>query len=99
MKISAIKGFADILPGEIETWQFVEEKARAVFALYNFSEVRIPLVEKTELFSRSLGEPTDIVEKELYTFADQDRTGALLTARPEGKAGRVRAYVGADPDR
>src|SRR2546426_99695 len=96
MKISAIKGFADILPGEIETWQFVEEKARAVFALYNFSEVRIPIVEKTELFSRSLGETTDIVEKEMYTFADQDGKGALLTLRPEGTAGVVRAYVEAE---
>src|SRR2546426_7619489 len=96
MKISAIKGFADILPGEIETWQFVEEKARAVFALYNFSEVRIPIVEKTELFSRSLGETTDIVEKEMYTFADQDAKGSLLTLRPEGTAGVVRAYVEAE---
>ncbi|MFQ5902831.1 MAG: histidine--tRNA ligase, partial [Candidatus Binatia bacterium] len=65
MKISGIKGFSDILPGESETWQFVEEKAREVFALYNFSEIRIPILEKTELFSRSLGETTDIVEKEM----------------------------------
>ena len=93
MKISGIKGFSDILPGEIETWQFVEEKAREVFALYNFSEIRIPILEKTELFSRSLGETTDIVEKEMYTFADQDAKGSLLTLRPEGTAGVVRAYV------
>jgi histidyl-tRNA synthetase len=96
MKISAIKGFADILPGEIETWQFVEDKARAVFALYNFLEIRIPILEKTELFSRSLGETTDIVEKEMYTFADQDGKGSLLTLRPEGTAGVVRAYVEAE---
>lgn len=93
MKISSIKGFVDILPGEVEIWQFAEEKARAVFALYNFSEVRIPIVEKTELFSRSLGETTDVVEKEMYTFADQDSKGTLLTLRPEGTAGVVRAYV------
>jgi histidyl-tRNA synthetase len=96
MKITSIKGFADILPGEVETWQFVEEKAREVFALYNFCEIRIPIVEKTELFSRSLGETTDIVEKEMYTFADQDAKESLLTLRPEGTAGVVRAYVEAE---
>jgi len=93
MKIGSIKGFVDILPGEVETWQFAEEKAREVFALYNFSEIRIPIVEKTELYSRSLGETTDIVEKEMYTFADQDAKGSSLTLRPEGTAGVVRAYV------
>lgn len=93
MKVSAIKGFSDILPGEVETWQLVEQCARQVFAAYNFSEIRIPVLEKTELFSRSLGETTDIVEKEMYTFADQDAKGSLLTLRPEGTAGVVRAYV------
>jgi histidyl-tRNA synthetase len=93
MKVSAIKGFSDILPGEVETWQFVEQTARQVFAAYNFSEIRIPVLEKTELFSRSLGETTDIVEKEMYTFADQDAKGSLLTLRPEGTAGVVRAYI------
>ena len=96
MKVAAIKGFADILPGETETWQFVEDKARAVFESYNFSEIRIPIVEKTELFSRSLGETTDIVEKEMYTFADQDAKGSLLTLRPEATAGVVRAYIEAE---
>lgn len=93
MKITSIKGFVDILPGEVEIWQLAEEKAREVFALYNFSEIRIPIVEKTELYSRSLGETTDIVEKEMYTFPDQDAKGSLLTLRPEGTAGVVRAYV------
>jgi histidyl-tRNA synthetase len=93
MKITAIKGFADILPGEVETWQLIEQEARAVFAASNFSEIRIPILEKTELFSRSLGETTDIVEKEMYTFADQDAKGSSLTLRPEGTAGVVRAYV------
>ncbi|HTM09682.1 MAG TPA: histidine--tRNA ligase [Verrucomicrobiae bacterium] len=93
MKITSIKGFADILPGEVEIWQFVEEKAREVFGLYNFSEIRIPIVERTELFSRSLGETTDIVEKEMYTFTDQDVKESRLTLRPEGTAGVVRAYV------
>jgi histidyl-tRNA synthetase len=93
MKVSAIKGFSDILPDVAETWRFVEDKAREIFALYNFAEIRIPILEKTELFSRSLGETTDIVEKEMYTFADQDAKGTLLTLRPEGTAGVVRAYI------
>jgi histidyl-tRNA synthetase len=93
MKVTAIKGFSDILPGEVESWQRVEKEARKIFAAYNFAEIRIPIVEKTELFSRSLGETTDIVEKEMYTFADQDAKGSLLTLRPEGTAGVVRAYV------
>jgi histidyl-tRNA synthetase len=93
MKVTAIKGFSDILPGEVEIWQQVESAARKIFASYNFAEIRIPIVEKTELFSRSLGETTDIVEKEMYTFADHDAKGSLLTLRPEGTAGVVRAYV------
>jgi len=96
MKISGIKGFSDVLPGETEAWQFIEERAREIFARYNFSEIRIPILEKTELFSRSIGETTDIVEKEMYTFADQDAKGSLLTLRPEGTAGVVRAYVEAE---
>src|SRR5438128_5845455 len=91
MRITAIKGFSDILPEAVEPWQFVEEKARQVFSSYNFSEIRIPILEKTELFSRSIGETTDIVEKEMYTFTDAK--GSLLTLRPEGTAGVVRAYV------
>jgi histidyl-tRNA synthetase len=93
MKVSAIKGFADILPGAVETWQLVEKKARQVFSAYNFAEIRIPILEKTELFTRSLGETTDIVEKEMYTFTDRDTKGSLLTLRPEGTAGVVRAYI------
>jgi histidyl-tRNA synthetase len=99
MKITAIKGFSDILPGEVEIWQAVETKAREIFRAYNFSEIRIPILEKTELFSRSIGETTDIVEKEMYTFEDRDSRSAegtettRLTLRPEGTAGVVRAYV------
>jgi histidyl-tRNA synthetase len=102
MKITAIKGFADILPGEVEIWQAVEAKARQIFKAYNFSEIRIPVLEKTELFSRSIGETTDIVEKEMYTFEDRDSRSAdvtettKLTLRPEGTAGVVRAYVEAE---
>lgn len=99
MKITSIKGFADVLPEEVGVWQRVEAAARRVFDAYNFSEIRIPIVEKTELFSRSIGESTDIVEKEMYTFDDRDsRSGATtdatkITLRPEGTAGVVRAYV------
>jgi histidyl-tRNA synthetase len=102
MKITAIKGFSDILSGEVELWQEVEAKARQVFHAYNFAEIRIPVLEKTELFSRSIGETTDIVEKEMYTFEDRDSRSAdatevtRLTIRPEGTAGVVRAYVEAE---
>lgn len=93
MKITAIKGFQDILPPESHLWQLIEEKTRVVFRRYNFSEVRIPIVEKTELFTRSIGETTDIVEKEMYTFQDHDREKTSLTLRPEGTASLVRAYI------
>ena len=99
MKVTAIKGFSDILPGEVEIWQAVEAKARQVFSAYNFFEIRIPILEKTELFSRSIGETTDIVEKEMYTFEDRDSRSpesteaTKLTLRPEGTAGVVRAYI------
>jgi len=91
MKITAIKGFSDILPGEVEIWQAVEAKARQVFNAYNFAEIRIPILEKTELFSRSIGETTDIVEKEMYTF--EDSGGDSLTLRPEATAGIARALI------
>ena len=94
MKIHSIKGFSDILPGEVDLWQSVEAAARRVFHAYGFSEIRIPILEKTELFSRSIGENTDIVEKEMYTFVDRDE--ARLTLRPEGTAGVVRAYIEAE---
>src|SRR5215813_4334945 len=91
MEITSIKGFSDILPEDVGVWQRVESVARRVFNAYNFSEIRIPIVERTELFSRSIGETTDIVEKEMYTFEDRD--GSSLTLRPEGTASLVRAYV------
>ena len=94
MKIHSIKGFSDILPGEVELWQSVEAAARRVFDAYAFAEIRIPILEKTELFSRSIGENTDIVEKEMYTFEDRDKE--WLTLRPEGTAGVVRAYIEAE---
>ncbi|MEJ2158513.1 MAG: histidine--tRNA ligase [Desulfobacteraceae bacterium] len=89
--IQLIKGFKDILPGEVELWQRIEETAKAIFERFNYREIRIPIMEKTELFARSIGEDTDIVEKEMYTFAD--RKGDLLTLRPEATASIVRAYI------
>lgn len=91
MNIQAIKGVKDILPGEVEVWQYIENKARSVFETYGFSEIRAPIFEYTELFSRSIGETTDIVEKEMYTF--EDTTGKKITLRPEGTAPVVRAYI------
>jgi histidyl-tRNA synthetase len=81
----------DVLPGEVETWQSVEETTRRVFEAYGFSEIRFPLLERTELFAQSIGETTDIVEKEMYTFPD--RNAVSLTLRPEATAGILRAYI------
>ncbi len=91
MKIKGIKGVNDILPGEIEKWQWVENIAHKTFARYGFKEIRTPIFESTRLFSRSIGETTDIVEKEMYTF--QDKGGDSLTLRPEGTASVVRSFV------
>lgn len=91
MSIAGIKGMNDILPGDVETWQFLEQKARDVFQVYGFSEIRVPVVEKTELFCRSIGETTDIVEKEMYTF--EDKSGNSLTLRPEGTAPVMRSFI------
>ncbi len=91
MEIKAIRGFNDILPSEIRKWQFVEAMAREVFEGFGFSEIRIPVLERTELFARGIGESTDIVEKEMYTFLD--RSGNSLTLRPEATASIARAYL------
>ncbi len=89
--IQLIRGFKDILPGEVELWQQVEKIAVGLFEDFGFTEIRVPLMERTELFARSIGEGTDIVEKEMYTFAD--RKGELITLRPEATASVVRAYI------
>jgi histidyl-tRNA synthetase len=91
VEIKAIRGFNDVLPGEVGKWQFVEKAAREVFEGFGFSEIRIPILERTELFSRGIGEATDIVEKEMYTFTD--RSGTSLTLRPEATASMARAYL------
>ncbi|UCF93705.1 MAG: histidine--tRNA ligase [Desulfobacterales bacterium] len=89
--IQLIRGFKDILPGEVELWQAIEKIARALLEDFGFKEIRIPIMERTELFARSIGEDTDIVEKEMYTFPD--RKGDLITLRPEATASVVRAYL------
>lgn len=91
MGISAIKGFNDLLPSESGLWQYIEQTAHRLFTRYGFSEIRVPIVEKTELFCRSIGDTTDIVEKEMYTFTDKG--GNSLTLRPEGTAGVMRALI------
>lgn len=88
-KIQAIRGMNDILPEQTPTWQLVETTVRKVLKQYGYQEIRMPVVEQTDLFRRSIGEVTDIVEKEMYTF--DDRNGDSLTLRPEGTAGCVRA--------
>ncbi|MFZ5761212.1 MAG: histidine--tRNA ligase [Thermodesulfobacteriota bacterium] len=91
MSITALKGFKDIIPGEVETWQFIEKTARDIFHRFDLAEIKVPILEKTELFVRTIGAATDIVEKEMYTFID--RNGASLTMRPEGTASVLRAYI------
>lgn len=91
MAITAIKGFNDILPDESGCWQHIEQAARRVFELNGFAEIRVPVMEKTELFCRSIGDATDIVEKEMYTFTDKG--GNSVTLRPEGTAGVMRAFI------
>ena len=91
MALTAIKGFNDILPTESGRWQHIEQAARRVFELNGFSEIRVPIMEKTELFCRSIGDATDIVEKEMYSFIDKGENA--VTLRPEGTAGVMRAFI------
>ncbi|MCW8982666.1 MAG: histidine--tRNA ligase, partial [Gammaproteobacteria bacterium] len=90
-QIKAIRGMNDILPENIHYWHRIEGTVRTLLGRYGYNEIRMPVIEKTELFKRSIGEVTDIVEKEMYTF--DDRNGDSLTMRPEGTAGCVRAAI------
>src|SRR6478752_6020894 len=89
--IKAVKGTRDILPPSSGLWNQVETVARSVFRAYNYREIRTPIFEETRLFARSVGEETDIVGKEMYTFEDRD--GSSLTLRPEATASVMRAYI------
>src|SRR3954471_17096087 len=95
--IKAVRGTRDLLPPETALWNFAESTVREVFRAYNFHEIRTPIFEETQLFARSVGEETDIVSKEMYTFDDRGRAesdrGQSLTLRPENTAGVVRAYI------
>jgi len=95
--IKAVRGTRDLLPPETALWNFVESTVRDVFRAYSFHEIRTPIFESTELFARGVGEETDIVSKEMYTWKDQGRAesdkGQSLTLRPENTAGVVRAYI------
>src|SRR5579871_3415556 len=95
--IKAVRGTRDLLPPETELWNRLEQTAREVFALFNFSEIRTPIFEDTQLFARGVGEATDIVSKEMYTWEDRARAQSekaqSLTLRPENTAGVVRAYI------
>ena len=89
--IKAVKGTRDLLPPSIAAWNHVENVARDVFRSYNYDEIRTPILEATELFARGVGEETDIVTKEMYTFEDRD--GSSLTLRPECTASVIRSYI------
>ena len=89
--IRAVKGTRDLLPPATAVWNHVESVARSVFHAYNYQEIRTPILEETQLFARGVGEETDIVTKEMYTFEDRDK--ASLTLRPENTAGVMRAYI------
>ncbi|MCK0471092.1 histidine--tRNA ligase [Halalkalibacter sp. APA_J-10(15)] len=91
MSIHIPRGTQDILPGDVELWQYIEAKAKEVCRTYHYKEIRTPIFEHTELFQRGVGDTTDIVQKEMYTFTDRgDRS---LTLRPEGTAGVARSFV------
>src|SRR6202007_463549 len=95
--LKAVRGTRDLLPPETALWNHVEAVARSVFSRYGFGEIRTPIFESTELFARGVGEETDIVSKEMYTWEDRSRAasekGQMLTLRPENTAGVVRAYI------
>lgn len=89
--IQKAKGTKDILPSEIYKWQYIESKVKSIFENYGFKEIRVPVFENTELFQRGVGDTTDVVQKEMYTF--DDKGGRSITLRPEGTAGVVRSYI------
>src|SRR6185503_18812094 len=95
--LKAVRGTRDLLPPETALWNRVEATARGVFARYGFGEIRTPIFQTTELFARGVGEETDIVSEEMYTWEDRGRAesdkGQSLTLRPENTAGVVRSYI------
>ena len=90
-KIRSIRGMNDVIPSDVRIWQSLENSIKSVFSSYGYEEIRLPLVEKAELFSRTVGESTEIVSKEMYTL--EDRGGTEIALRPEGTASCVRACL------
>jgi histidyl-tRNA synthetase len=91
LQYKAVRGFKDILPHQVGTWNKAESEAKRIFGLFGFQEIRVPVIEKAELFARGIGQDTDIVSKEMYTF--QDRKGTYVAMRPEATASVLRAYI------
>ena len=89
--IRSIRGMRDILPEEAARWRYIEKTAKSLFELFGYKEIRTPILEETALFTKSIGEATDIVQKEMYSF--KDRAGRHLSLRPEGTAPIVRSYL------
>lgn len=90
-RVGGVKGMSDLLPPDIAVWHFLEARARETFQRFGYQEIRTPVLEDTALFVRSVGETTDIVGKEMYTF--EDKAGRSLSLRPENTAPAVRAYI------
>ncbi|HSY78043.1 MAG TPA: histidine--tRNA ligase [Verrucomicrobiae bacterium] len=99
MELTRLRGFQDSLGADARAMSLVEERARAIFERYSIKEIRIPVLERTQLYVRSSGETSDIVEKQMYTFTDRDEGETVVALRPEGTPGVVRAYVEAGLDR
>ena len=91
MKTKTLKGTSDILPQEVDKWQRIENISRDVFRLYNYNEIRTPIIEETSLFIRTIGGTTDIVQKQMYTF--KDKANRNISLRPEETAPVVRAFL------
>jgi histidyl-tRNA synthetase len=91
MALKLPRGTQDILPGEVEKWQFIEKMARDLCERFQYKEIRTPIFEHTEVFTKGVGDTTDIVQKEMYTFLDRGERS--LTLRPEGTAAAVRSFV------
>jgi histidyl-tRNA synthetase len=99
LELTRLRGFRDLIGADARAMSLVEERARAIFDRYSIKEIRIPVLERTQLYSRSSGETSDVVEKQMYTFTDRDEGETAVALRPEGTPGVVRAYVEAGLDR
>jgi len=99
LNLTRLRGFQDLMGARAKTLMLVEERAREIFKRYSVNEIRIPLLERIELYARATGETSDVVEKQMYSFSDRDEAETTLALRPEGTPGVVRAYIEAGLDR